>query len=249
MYAYAGGDPVNGSDPTGLIHSRKEPDKSAICINGGCTDIDDETVVKGTRIKGLSGAEKTNLLNFLRGGIGLGANTVGETAGGPGGGRGSARPSCTKPNGGPIKDCIVVIGNRIDQERRRNAQAIQFILGALWDDMIRTHVEACAVIQQKSIEACVRELEQTFGPAVEAFRRTDKYALAGRAFQISDAVMIFNFSVAVGIELGSRTGGIPLNKLKFARGAARKITLPLAAAGYTARGVGVFLNVGYRCGG
>jgi hypothetical protein len=28
MYAYAGGDPVNGSDPTGLIHSRKEPDKS-----------------------------------------------------------------------------------------------------------------------------------------------------------------------------------------------------------------------------
>jgi hypothetical protein len=50
MYAYAGGDPVNGSDPTGTENSRKEPDKLLICINGDCTTPpEDQIEVKGTR--------------------------------------------------------------------------------------------------------------------------------------------------------------------------------------------------------
>jgi hypothetical protein len=110
MYAYAGGDPVNGSDPTGLIHSRKEPDKTAKCINGGCTSgfntgVGDSAggnfVVTGKR-KCVVGtacfATMAAFANDFRNGIGPGSTSeplsytiLGGGAGGGNGGEGDKK--------------------------------------------------------------------------------------------------------------------------------------------------------------
>jgi uncharacterized protein RhaS with RHS repeats len=133
IYAYVGGDPVNGSDPTGTENSRKEPHKLLICINGDCTavTVDDVVEVTGTRrppwkvdpATRLRAAFQQSLQGFFRANI-FGRGTGEANGGGGSGGGGDKKkededdknkpPTCRveRPDAYPIPKGYVGDGGR-----------------------------------------------------------------------------------------------------------------------------------------